>query len=331
MTMRTFTTLLALAWIAAAAAASSPVPLEPLVGYLAAAGGPSGSQTLFAPWHVWADGVETSLQNVTAASQEECAALCWDDPNCALFDFRSCADEAAGGSCAGAPTHTCRMFAMDCGEVMPLVFDVEPGSGDAHWTAAGFPVRNELQDAGTFEVHPGRGLLGGDLVCNESLVAGQCILASLSQTAITCGIWPDCDVVVYYSAGLDGCSAPMFRLMSTRLSSGGFLGPFTSTLTKLDNAVRFGDMAKVSEGNYTRPSAEELAAATAGTNASVGTDGSSHGRPYLGCFSGPGLLMAGTVVGMVDGMEDAGACCHACRNDTTCNVWNFCPDPAGCK
>ena len=88
-------TLLGLACVAAAAAAAedSPAPLEPSAGYLAPGGAPSGSQTLFAPWHVWSVEAETLLQNVTAESQEACAALCWQDPDCMLFDFRTCADQ----------------------------------------------------------------------------------------------------------------------------------------------------------------------------------------------------------------------------------------------
>ena len=95
MHLRTLCALLSL--VAVAAAAESPAPVDPLAGYLAAGGAPSGSQTLFAPWHVWAEEGDTILQNTTAASQEECAALCWQDPDCALFDFRSCTDEVRVG------------------------------------------------------------------------------------------------------------------------------------------------------------------------------------------------------------------------------------------
>lgn len=62
-------------------------------------------------------------------------------------------------------------------------------------------MRSELLDAGTFETYPGRGMQGGDLECNDSLVAGKCALGSISWAAVTCGIWPDCDTVVYYASG----------------------------------------------------------------------------------------------------------------------------------
>lgn len=131
MKLLTVCTLLGLAW--SAVAADTPGRLEPLessAGYLAAAGAPSGGQTLFAPWHVWASEAEDVLQNVTTESQEECAALCWQvggvawitmrcspqppwwaaavarlnpvqrsglldlqDANCSLFDFRVCDNE----------------------------------------------------------------------------------------------------------------------------------------------------------------------------------------------------------------------------------------------
>lgn len=96
-------------------------------------------------------------------------------------------------------------------------------------------------------------------------------------------------------------------------------------LTKRDNAARLRSMVRFSEGSYTLPSSEELAAATAGAQ------GNASARPHLGCFIGPGLLMAGTPVGVIDGMADAGACCRACREDATCNVWTFCPGPSGCE
>lgn len=69
-------------------------------------------------------------------------------------------------------------------------------------------MRDELLDAGTFEVRPGQGLLGGDLECNETLVPGRCAVASVSRAAILCGTQPDCDTVVYHAAGalLWGCS-----------------------------------------------------------------------------------------------------------------------------
>lgn len=87
--------------------------------------------------------------------------------------------------------------------------------------------------------------------------------------------------------------------------------------------MRWNNMVQVSEGNFTRASPAEAAAARAAAGPG--------GRPYLGCFSGDGLLMAGAVVGVVDGVGDADACCHACREDATCNVWAWCPEPAGCK
>ena len=177
MRLRTHWILLELACVAvaaaAAAAADSPAPLEPSAGYLAPGGAPSGSQTLFAPWHVWSTEAEALLQNVTAGSQEECAALCWQDPDCMLFDFRTCADQvrlwrsalpaAAWASvralavllvhvlqnacpprpwpqaavCAGAPSRTCRLFGMGCGSAIPLATPVQLGSDGTVWAAAG--------------------------------------------------------------------------------------------------------------------------------------------------------------------------------------------------
>lgn len=66
---------------------------------------------------------------------------------------------------------------------------------------AGFPLRSELQDSGTFETHSGRGVLGGDLECNGTLVPGRCAVAGVTQAAILCGTWPDCDAAVHYSEG----------------------------------------------------------------------------------------------------------------------------------
>lgn len=164
----------------AAAAAQAPAPLEPRAGYLAADGAPSGGQSLFAPWRVWAAEEGNVLRNTTAESQEECAALCWQELNCTLFDFRSCAGQVGtvlaarepGGraaccppcltdgtaanttalsplhphaqntsaSCAGVPPNTCRLLSMDCGDVAPLAERVEPSGGDVRWAAAGGAV-----------------------------------------------------------------------------------------------------------------------------------------------------------------------------------------------
>lgn len=118
--------------------------------------------------------------------------------------------------------------------------------------------------------------------------------------------------------------------MSTRLAGSRFLAPTVSTLTKLDNAARARNMVAASDGTFTLPSPEELAAA-AELAAAPNPDAGAPALPYLGCFSGQGLLMAGTVVGSVAGAADAGACCRACRAHATCNVWALCPDPAGCK
>ncbi|PRW39194.1 serine threonine- kinase [Chlorella sorokiniana] len=326
--------LLGLVFVAVAAAAvdiaaptDGAAPLEPSGGYLAPGGAPSGSQTLFSPWHLWSTEAEQVLQNVAAVSQEDCAELCWQDPDCLLFDYRLCASEAGAAGCAGAPSNTCRMFGMGCGSVIPLATPVQSDSGDTRWAAAGFPMRYDVQDGGRFEVQPGRGLVGGDLTCNGTLVPGMCAVAEYRQVSILCGNWSDCDAIVHYYAGLDGCSSPLFVLKSSRLASSGYLAPSVATLTKLDQSVRLSRMVKAADGNFTLPSPEELAAATSG----VDQNGTASDRPWLGCFSGPGLLPAGNVVGVVDGAPDADACCRACRQDAACNVWAWCPNPVGCN
>ena len=128
-------------------------------------------------------------------------------------------------------------------------------------------------------------------------------------------------------AGLDGCSSPLFLLKSSRLTSSGYLAPTVATLANLDQSVRLSRMVRASDGNFTLPSPAELEAAANGSVPNATTSD----RPWLGCFSGPGLLLAGNVVGVVDGIPDPDACCRACRQDLACNVWAFCPDPAGCK
>ena len=128
-------------------------------------------------------------------------------------------------------------------------------------------------------------------------------------------------------AGLDGCSSPLFLLKSSRLTSSGYLAPTVATLTELDQSVRLSRMVRASDGNYTLPSPAELEAAAPGADPNA----TAPDRPWLGCFSGAGLLLAGNVVGVVDGIPDPDACCRACRQDPACNVWAFCPDPAGCK
>ena len=63
-------------------------------------------------------------------------------------------------------------------------------------------MRYDLQDGGRFEVQPGRGLVGGDLECDATLVPGMCALDNIRQVSRVCNTnRTDCDAVVLYYAG----------------------------------------------------------------------------------------------------------------------------------
>ena len=63
-------------------------------------------------------------------------------------------------------------------------------------------MRYDLQDGGRFDVQPGRGLVGGDLECDATLVPGICALGDIREVSRVCSTnRTDCDAVVLYYAG----------------------------------------------------------------------------------------------------------------------------------
>lgn len=80
-------------------------------------------------------------------------------------------------------------------------------------------------------------------------------------------------------------------------------------------------MLAASEGAVIEANASELAvAAAAPSNTS-----------WLGCIFANNTIMAGAVVGRVEGLPSPEACCRACRADAGCDVWTFCGQPGGCS
>lgn len=79
------------------------------------------------------------------------------------------------------------------------------------------------------------------------------------------------------------------------------------------------------------PSDAELLAQAA--EAAVGSGAAANTTVWLGCIIANHSLMAGTVVEVVDGVEDAEECCRLCRemDGGACNAWNWCQQAGGCR
>lgn len=56
-----------------------------------------------------------------------------------------------------------------------------------------------------------------------------------------------------------------------------------------------------------------------------------NGTAWLGCIVAPQAVMAGSVLGTLDGVVTAEECCRECRAYSGCNVWNLCQELGGCR
>ena len=52
---------------------------------------------------------------------------------------------------------------------------------------------------------------------------------------------------------------------------------------------------------------------------------------YVGCIVAQNVYLPGSVVGILDGLPSAEACCKRCRANTTANTWQYCAQPEGCS
>ena len=77
-----------------------------------------------------------------------------------------------------------------------------------------------------------------------------------------------------------------------------------------------------SDGTVLLPTDAELAAAA---------NASDPDTAWLGCIIAEGALIDGSVVAVASGVATAEECCRACRANSTCNVWNYCAQPGGCR
>ena len=82
-----------------------------------------------------------------------------------------------------------------------------------------------------------------------------------------------------------------------------------------------------SETTVVAPDEAELEAAY-----SAGAD-LSNSTAWLGCIVAERALMGGDVLEVLDGVGSAEACCRECRarDDDSCNVFNYCAQPQGCR
>lgn len=100
---------------------------------------------------------------------------------------------------------------------------------------AGFLATNKLSDVPGFTAQSGQGVPGADLQCNQTLIPGKCALSNTYDAIIVCVRTPDCQAVVHYFNGTDGCSDPVTLLVHNGLSqTTSFMSPKVATLSRLD-------------------------------------------------------------------------------------------------
>lgn len=81
--------------------------------------------------------------------------------------------------------------------------------------------------------------MGGDFECNVTAVPGICAFQSVLSAASACAnaLSGTCRAVVFYSRGLDGCSAPVAVAKSTSSApSNGFVGPSVYVMEREEGA-----------------------------------------------------------------------------------------------
>lgn len=64
---------------------------------------------------------------------------------------------------------------------------------------------------------------------------------------------------------------------------------------------------------------------------SGGAAAGSANQTYYGCIVADNVLLSGSPVTVLDGAATAEACCRMCRNNSQCQIFQYCDRPAGCS
>ncbi|KAL4419965.1 hypothetical protein ABPG75_007063 [Micractinium tetrahymenae] len=250
-----------------------------------------------------------------ASTPTECAQACRQNAQCDVFTYIECS-EAQVANCT-----ECGLYSIGC-TIAPVALPA-PAGVPATAITTGFPICYELNDVPGFTAQAGQGVPGADIVCEQSLIPGKCALASTADAIITCVRTPDCLAVVHYVNGTDGCSEPVSLLVHDALTqSGAFMSPSVATLSRIDAGSLTDTTLMASDGLVAVLPANEL------PEAGVPTDSNT---TWLGCIVAHNVLMSGTLVDTLDNLVSAEECCHACRNNTGCNMFTYCGLTGGCS
>ncbi|PRW45625.1 hypothetical protein C2E21_6054 [Chlorella sorokiniana] len=256
------------------------------------------------------------VRNATAPSVEACAQLCHGSADtCDLFNF-------VGGGAQGG-NGSCTLLSMGC-TIAPTVASPPAGVASSALTA-GFPVRERLVVLPGFTAQAGQGVPGADLQCNQTVIPGKCAINSVLDAVVLCTRVQDCEAVVHYPNGTDGCSEPVTLLVHDGLTqSGAFMSPKVDTLSRVDSN-------SLKDTTLMAPDGVVLLPAEVEPGSGAAADGSTGNQTYYGCIVANNVLLSGVPVTVLDGAATAEACCRMCRSNTQCQLFQYCDLPAGCS
>ncbi|KAL4445436.1 hypothetical protein ABPG77_011261 [Micractinium sp. CCAP 211/92] len=216
--------------------------------------------------------------------------------------------------------NTCQLLGSNCTLSPTVESRSSPGA------TAGFPLREPPLQLPGYATRVAQGVQGGDLSCAGSVLPHGCAFSSALNAAAVCAYLSDCRSVVVYQNGTDGCSdelAALKRTVATPANS--FVAPSVYVLETTENAALPSIYLTAEEGRILPPSPEAAAEAEAAAPGHNFTED----RNWLGCIVADHALMAGAVVGVLDGVPSAEACCQLSRARADSNVWNWCPTGSG--
>jgi hypothetical protein len=166
---------------------------------------------------------------------------------------------------------------------------------------------------------------GADLQCNQTAIPGKCAVNSVLDAVVLCTHTQDCEAVVHYPNGTDGCSEPVALLVHDGLTqSGAFMSPKVDTLSRVDSNSLKDTTLMAPDGSVLLPAEGEPGSGSA-------VDGSTGNQTYYGCIVADNVLLSGVLVTVLDGATTAEACCRMCRSNAQCQLFQYCDLPAGCS
>jgi hypothetical protein len=176
-----------------------------------------GQETLIVTRSVWLDG--NSVRNASAPSAEACIKACRLDGAC---EWSNWCPVASGCNDGIGPLvyQGCRMLSGkspggNCTLSPPVVGRLE---GEAQDTG-GFAVQAPPIRPPGYIARPGQEIVGFDFACPGSVLDDMCALPSGLGAVLVCERLAECQAVVVYPQGLDGCSSELGVLKKSRATT----------------------------------------------------------------------------------------------------------------